>query len=408
MRSPPRTLASSPTRTSPRRCSACRVSQSTVSSAKASASTVRGTAPNLTRTLFNGHSLATADWFILDQLNTTRSFNYLMLPADIIGQVAVYKTPQADLEEGGIGGTIDVKTRNPLDLESSSNLGLVAGAHTRSSRTRPTRRRPRWFQLEELRRDARRSSSPASTRSARSAATASRCWATSMRIPARPCCDAPSLIGSALFQQERVRTGGNVAVQFRPSDDLEVNLTGLYSQVRRRQHQRELHRLGHARDRQRRHADQCDDRGQHRGRGHDRVAERRHRGLRRRLRRDPPLRLGEHEQHRPRLTTWRRRRRLDRALQGRLHEGRGRHRLRSPSSSSARRRPSPTTCAATRRRSASPNIDPTDPDDLSVHLQLAAPDPERRRRELRLRGCRAKARDRRARLGQVRRQVHRP
>ena len=53
---------------------------------------------------------------MLDQLNTTRSFNYLMLPADIIGQTIVYKTSQADLEEGGIGGTVDVSTRNPLDL----------------------------------------------------------------------------------------------------------------------------------------------------------------------------------------------------------------------------------------------------------------------------------------------------
>ena len=53
---------------------------------------IRGTAPNLTRTLYNGHALATADWFILDQLNTTRSFNYLMLPADIIGQVEVMKS----------------------------------------------------------------------------------------------------------------------------------------------------------------------------------------------------------------------------------------------------------------------------------------------------------------------------
>ena len=48
---------------------------------------IRGTAPNLTRTLLNGHALATADWFILDQLNSTRSFNYLMLPSDIIGKV---------------------------------------------------------------------------------------------------------------------------------------------------------------------------------------------------------------------------------------------------------------------------------------------------------------------------------
>src|SRR5512145_1436178 len=45
---------------------------------------LRGTASNLTRTLLNGHALATADWFILDQLNTTSSFNYLMLPSDVI------------------------------------------------------------------------------------------------------------------------------------------------------------------------------------------------------------------------------------------------------------------------------------------------------------------------------------
>ena len=78
---------------------------------------IRGTAPNLTRTLYNGHTLATADWFLLDQLNTTRSFNYLMLPADIIGQVEVMKSSQANVEEGGVGGVVNVKTRNPLDLE---------------------------------------------------------------------------------------------------------------------------------------------------------------------------------------------------------------------------------------------------------------------------------------------------
>src|SRR6185503_4099712 len=39
----------------------------------------------------------------------------------------------------------------------------------------------------------------------------------------------PSLIGSALFVQERERYGGNIAVQFRPTDRLEITLTGLYS-----------------------------------------------------------------------------------------------------------------------------------------------------------------------------------
>src|SRR3954454_18268439 len=79
---------------------------------------VRGTAPNLTRTLLDGHGLATADWFILDQLSATRSFNYLMLPSEIIGNVNVYKSPTAALEEGGVGALIDVETRRPLDLKS--------------------------------------------------------------------------------------------------------------------------------------------------------------------------------------------------------------------------------------------------------------------------------------------------
>src|SRR3546814_15578741 len=65
---------------------------------------LRGTAPNLTKTLLNGHSVATADWFILDQVASTRGFNYLTLPAEIIGRLEVYKSPQADVEEGGVGG----------------------------------------------------------------------------------------------------------------------------------------------------------------------------------------------------------------------------------------------------------------------------------------------------------------
>ncbi|HET6971172.1 MAG TPA: TonB-dependent receptor plug domain-containing protein, partial [Phenylobacterium sp.] len=88
---------------------------------------VRGTAPNLTRTLLDGHGLATADWFILDQLSATRSFNYLMLPSEIIGKVNVYKSPTAALEEGGVGAVIDVETRRPLDLKPLMISGSLQG-----------------------------------------------------------------------------------------------------------------------------------------------------------------------------------------------------------------------------------------------------------------------------------------
>jgi outer membrane receptor protein involved in Fe transport len=91
---------------------------------------LRGTSPNLTKTLVNGHTIATADWFILDQLDSTRSFNYLTLPAEIVGQIEVYKSPQADVEEGGVGGTINVHTRNPLDLDAFSVSASVQAVYS--------------------------------------------------------------------------------------------------------------------------------------------------------------------------------------------------------------------------------------------------------------------------------------
>ncbi|HZD52831.1 MAG TPA: TonB-dependent receptor, partial [Woeseiaceae bacterium] len=189
---------------------------------------LRGTGTNLTRTLLNGHGLATADWFILDQLNTTRSFNYLMLPTDIIGKVTVHKSSRADLEEGGIGGVIDVETRRPLDLPSMTAFGSFSGAWSELSDKFDPQASAlvSWKNADEslgimvaalrqernIRRDgvevlgyfeADSASGPVMT---------------------------PSLIGSALFQQERVRTGGNFSVQYRPNERVMLELSGLVSE----------------------------------------------------------------------------------------------------------------------------------------------------------------------------------
>jgi iron complex outermembrane receptor protein len=188
---------------------------------------LRGTAANLTRTLFNGHALATADWFILDQLSTTRSFNYLMLPSDLIGKVSVYKSPQADLEEGGIGGVIDVTSRNPLDMKANAVFASLQGAYTALADKKDPQASALYswkndnetlgvliaglYQKRHLRRDG-------------------------VEVlgyfdadPGAGVVQTPSLIGSALFQQERIRKGANVSVEFRPSDQLEMNVSALYS-----------------------------------------------------------------------------------------------------------------------------------------------------------------------------------
>lgn len=189
---------------------------------------LRGTAPNLTKTLVNGHGIATADWFILDQLSATRSFNYLTLPAEIVGQLDVYKSSQADVEEGGIGGTINVHTRHPLDLPRWSLNASAQAAYTeRSDKFDPQASGLlSWkndagtfgvllggvYQKRRIRRDG--------------VEVLGYQTATST---ANQTAQVPSLIGSALFQQNRERYGGNLELQFKPTDQLEIVATGLYS-----------------------------------------------------------------------------------------------------------------------------------------------------------------------------------
>src|SRR4051812_43926841 len=74
---------------------------------------IRGTDPALNLTLLNGHGIATGDWFVLDQTNGGRSFDFGLLPSEIVGSLEVYKSSQADLQEGGIGGNIKLHSRKP-------------------------------------------------------------------------------------------------------------------------------------------------------------------------------------------------------------------------------------------------------------------------------------------------------
>src|SRR6185437_14786397 len=192
---------------------------------------LRGTAPSLTQALLSGHGLSTADWFILDQQNATRSFNYLMLPADLIGQVEVMKTAQADVEEGGIGGTINIKTRKPLDLDHFTAYAQAEAAHSElASKTDPyATALMSWkddsnqvgfliagiYQEREIRRDGFEilGYSPLSV----------------IKGSGTDQTLIPSLINSALFRQDRIRKGGNFDVQVKPTDQLEINFTGLLS-----------------------------------------------------------------------------------------------------------------------------------------------------------------------------------
>lgn len=194
---------------------------------------IRGTAPNLNRTLLNGHSVATADWFILDQLNATRSFNYLMLPSEIVGQLDVIKSPQADVEEGSIGGVVNVSTRKPLQMKEPLTLaGTVQMIRNdKSGETDPLlsgliswKNESSDFgvllSIQKSEHNIRRDGIEVLGYSDR--AIADQGGATYA---------IPDLMGAAYFTQQRDRQSTNLSVQWLPTNDLDITFNAMQAEM---------------------------------------------------------------------------------------------------------------------------------------------------------------------------------
>ena len=82
---------------------------------------IRGVEPDLNRIEINGMSV----------LSTTggagRGADLRELPAELIASIDVFKGITADLTEGGVGGTVSIKTRKPLDFKKLTIAGTLSG-----------------------------------------------------------------------------------------------------------------------------------------------------------------------------------------------------------------------------------------------------------------------------------------
>ncbi len=81
--------------------------------------TIRGVQPNLNIVTVNGQTLATP--------TGTRAFSFNIISPGVVSGMDVVKSPTADLTEGGIGGTIDLKIKGAL---SQPEKAVVTGKAT--------------------------------------------------------------------------------------------------------------------------------------------------------------------------------------------------------------------------------------------------------------------------------------
>lgn len=81
---------------------------------------IRGTAPHLNRALLNNQQIASATSSNRTAELRDRSFNYFLLPTEMVETLEVYKSAEANVDEGSVGGTVIVRTRRPLDADANS------------------------------------------------------------------------------------------------------------------------------------------------------------------------------------------------------------------------------------------------------------------------------------------------
>jgi iron complex outermembrane receptor protein len=201
---------------------------------------MRGTNPSLTQTLINGHGVAAGDWFVLDQVQTVgRSVSYTLLPSEIVSKVVVEKSSSASLVEGGVAGSVNIVTRKPLDFSKPFTLEASVGAVYANL---PSKTDGQYSALGNFKNDANNFGIMvqlfSETRDLRRDGveilgydTIAKGSPIALAHPDLSGVQYPTEIGSAFFTQRRERNGGMADIEFKPTDDLTLDLSGFASKL---------------------------------------------------------------------------------------------------------------------------------------------------------------------------------
>jgi iron complex outermembrane receptor protein len=195
---------------------------------------VRGTDKNLNLTQLNGQAVASGYWWKND--SQSRGFNYDILASELVGSIDVYKSPSADLDEGSIGGLVNVKTRKPFQLKSLVIQGSVEETYSEL----PKKTDPQFSGLLSWTNDQKTFGALLAVskqkRTMRRDGLENFTDATKYNIVDQNGAVTPGAYaswggGSAIFRQDRERTTGNLTLQARPNANTDISLNYMNSDM---------------------------------------------------------------------------------------------------------------------------------------------------------------------------------
>ncbi|ATD68915.1 TonB-dependent receptor [Luteimonas chenhongjianii] len=205
---------------------------------------VRGLGPDFTRVRINGMEALTTVG-ASDQSggsNRGRGFDFNVFASDLFSQLIVRKTASAEVEEGSLGATVDLRTARPFDYDG---LTVVASGQASYS-DMAGKADPRVAGLlSNTWADGRFGAlvSVAYTeRQTLEEGSGSGRWANgpsnggfNAASPYTPALSAdtfhPRFPRYTLMEHDQKRTGVTASLQFRPTDRMEFSLDGLYSKI---------------------------------------------------------------------------------------------------------------------------------------------------------------------------------
>jgi len=199
---------------------------------------IRGLGAGLSQVTINGQTMASTEG--------SREFNFSVLDSNMVKALEVWKSPMARQTEGAVGGTIDIKTRAPLDYKrtiislsaagqleemtdewgpkytgsiftqnKSQTFGFGLSANYSDRYTRSDQVViPGWSQRDETHND-----------------WTSRGWDELAAENGLDYLYYPMDASSRVRTYDRQRTGVTTTFQWRPSDTIDIRLNGFYSKL---------------------------------------------------------------------------------------------------------------------------------------------------------------------------------